>query len=683
MSVKGGEMPHRLGAGRALLLRLQAFLATTAAGEMILAVVVGIFAGLGAVLFRWLIGAFHSSFFEGVGGALSFLGKYRLILIPALGGLVVGPLVYFFAREAKGHGVPEVMYAVAVREGRIRPRVAVIKSLASSACIGSGGSVGREGPIVQIGSALGSTVGQLLHLPPDRLRRLVACGAAGGISATFNAPVAGAVFGVEVILREFTVENFGVAAIASVTANLVSKPFLGDFPAFKVPPYSMVHPLELVAYGILGLMCGLVAALYTRSIYACEDLFERLSFPEYLKPLLGGLLIGAIGCFFSTRIFGVGYETVEVALHSRLLPLTALALGAAKIVATSITLGSGGSGGIFAPALFIGATFGGAFGGLVHSVAPAITAEPGAYAIVGMAALFSGAAHAPLTSGLIVFEMTRDYRIILPLFAAVAVATFVGRHLLGGESIYTLKISRRGIDLRAGAEVNPMRHILVGEAMDADFPTVPPEMPVEELAELFASTGRHSFPVVDKEGRLLGIVAYTDLSRAARRDGRPTALDIATRSVITCFPDETLDDAMRRMAQRGLYCLPVVSREDPRRMVGAVYRESVIKAYARAAIEHAETLSRARELSMADELGATLVHFRVPEGSALAHKRVKEIKPPIECVFATLRRGGKTMIPRGDTIILPGDEIAVLTTFEGRKEVEAWLSKAGAEVRRG
>ncbi|MFQ6001957.1 MAG: chloride channel protein, partial [Anaerolineae bacterium] len=271
------------------------------------ALVVGIGSGFGAVFFRWMIAFFRYLAFEEGKQLLGFLGRYYLILIPALGGLIVGPLIYFFAREAKGHGVPEVMEAVALRGGRIRPIVAVIKSLASSICIGTGGSVGREGPIVQIGSALGSTLGQLLHFSDERVRNLVACGAAGGIAATFNAPIAGALFASEIILGEFTATYFSSVVISSVTATVISRIFLGDSPAFKVPPYSIVSPGELGLYAILGILASFVAVLFVLTLYKAEDIFDVWKFPEYLKPAAGGLLIGLLGLYFP-QIFGVGYE---------------------------------------------------------------------------------------------------------------------------------------------------------------------------------------------------------------------------------------------------------------------------------------------------------------------------------------------------------------------------------------
>jgi CIC family chloride channel protein len=397
----------------------------------ILATIVGVIGGFGAIGFRYLID-FVQLISYGAEGNLLEVARlspwYLRIWVPALGGLVVGPVVYFFAREAKGHGVPEVMEAVALRSGIIRKRVVFVKSLASAICIGTGGSVGREGPIVQIGSAIGSTMGQLLKVSADRIRTLVGCGAAAGIAATFNAPVAGAMFALEVVLGDFGLATFSPIVISAVAATAVSRHFLGNSPAFIVPAYQLVSPWELPLYVLLGLFCALVAVSFTLLLYRAEDAFEQLRFPEYLKATLGGLALGIMGLLFP-HILGVGYPAIDLALVQKLSWGVLLLLVAFKILATSITIGSGGSGGIFAPSLFMGAMAGGFFGTAVHSVLPDITAPPGAYSIVGMGAVVSGTTHGPLSAILILFEMTGDYKIILPLMIACIVSSLASTQL--------------------------------------------------------------------------------------------------------------------------------------------------------------------------------------------------------------------------------------------------------------
>ena len=451
------------------------------------AILVGVGAGFGAVAFRWLIEAIRAIGYESA--ATGDSGWPRLVLVPAIGGLIVGPLVYFFAREAKGHGVPEVMEAVALRGGRIRPRVALVKALASGVCIGSGGSVGREGPIVQVGSAIGSSLGQALNFSDERIRSLVACGAAGGIAATFNAPIAGAIFAIEVILGRFHSLYFGAVVISAVVADVIAQAFTSEVRAFDIPEYALRSPWELLLYALLGVVAAVLSVGFSRGLYAMEDLWDRLRGPEWIRPAIGGALLGAIGILtFQVdgfpRIFGVGYDTISDALLGNLALQVTVALLLLKMLATWVTLGSGGSGGVFAPSLFMGAMVGASFGTLANTYFPTIAAPPGAYALVGMAAFFSGAAHAPVTAILILFEMTGDYEIILPLMLATVVSTLLST-LLSGDSIYTLKLSRRGVHLEKGRDVDVLQTVSVAEVMTTDFGTVEESRPVAELAGEF------------------------------------------------------------------------------------------------------------------------------------------------------------------------------------------------------
>lgn len=544
---------------------------------LVLAVAVGLVSGSGAVVFRWLIGSFQSLFFDGGRELLTFLGQYYVMLIPLAGALLVGPLIYFFAREAKGHGVPEVMEAVAVRGGRIRPRVAVVKALASSLCIGSGGSVGREGPIVQIGSAAGSAIGQWLRLPDETVRTLVACGAAGGISATFNAPFAGVFFALEVILGRVVTRRFAYVVISSVTADYVAHMFLGNERAFTVPEFGMVSLWEIGFYVMLGIAAAFAATALIYALYKCEDLFDNLRMPEYLKPALGAIAIGAIG-LYSHDLFGVGYGGIQTALSGQLALGVLLSLCVLKIMATSLTIGSGGSGGIFAPCLFIGAVLGTAFGSVFNYLFPSITAPAGAYGIVGMAAVFAGAARAPFSAMLIIFEMTGDYAIVLPLMTAVVISTLLG-HRLKRETIYTLKLARRGIDVDREEVADVMRTITVQDAMTRDFPTVPSTMSVEDLLERFRKTGHHGFPVLDAGGSFVGIVTMADVERHLdTSQDRPTVGDIATRSPFVAYPEQSLDRVLGA-SEDDYGRIPVVSRQDGRHLLGVLRRHDIIRAY--------------------------------------------------------------------------------------------------------
>jgi CIC family chloride channel protein len=636
-------------------------------GLILLSIAVGLGAGLGAVAFRWLIASAQHLFFGGGHHLLGFMGHYFVIIVPGAGGLLVGLLTYYGAREARGHGVPEVMMAVISVGGRIRPRVAVIKSLASAICIGSGGSAGREGPIVQIGSALGSSLAQLLRLPEERVRLLVACGAAGGISATFNAPVAGVIFALEIILREFAVRSFGFVVFASVAAAAVSRAMLGDRPSFLVPHYQLVSAWEFPLYILLGLLAAVVSVIFVKALYGCEDVFDRWRVPEYVKPVIGGLLVGTIGVWFP-QVFGVGYGPQPVGHGQGALDLALLGkiglgmcawLAMLKLVATALSIGSGGSGGVFAPSLFTGATLGGAFGLLVHHFWPGFTAGSGAYSLVAMGAVFAGAAHAPITSVLILFEMTGDYRIILPLMTAVVTASLVAQRL-SKDNIYTLKIRRRGIDPDAEPVSDLLDTVTVAEAMTTDFETVSADLPVVKLADRLVASGTRGLPVVDAQGELLGIVTLSDIQRSAvTGDADRTVADIATLSPVTCFPDQTVRDALQQLQGREVSRLPVVDRLDPRHLVGVLRMEDVVAAYARLLDEHASVRAASERLRLSVP-GLVTVRVEIPKEAQVVGRALRGIPMPADALLVAVRRGGRVMLPAGDTSLAPGDLVTAL-----------------------
>jgi chloride channel protein, CIC family len=541
--------------------------------------VVGIGAGLGAVVFRKLISGFTYLFFGVLRPALSIvLGSYAVILIPAIGGLIFGPIIYFFAREAKGHGVPEVMLAVAQQGGRIRPIVAAIKSVASAICIGSGGSVGREGPIVQIGSALGSTWGQLFHMSEARIRTLVACGAAGGISATFNAPIAGVFFALEIILGEFSTRSFGIVVIASVTADVIGRAVFGNVPAFPLPSYQIFHITDIPLYAILGILGGVAGVAFTRILYWFEDRFDAIKMPEYLKPVPGGLMLGALG-FFLPQVFGVGYPAMSTALAGHYALGLLLLLVVAKMLAVSLTIGSGGSGGVFAPSLFIGAMLGEAYGTFLQRVFPAVVTYPGNYGLVGMAAVFAGAARAPITAIIILFELTGDYSVILPLMAAVVISTIVAE-FFGKETIYTLKLRRRGIDLRTGRADDLMRRIPVSQAMTTELLVLPRTLTVASATLRLRQNHHWAVLVVDEAGTLVGLLMANDIEEAMLEEqGEETLAEIISTPPETVFADDHLDEAIRRMGVHDQRVLPVVARGNSSHPIGILSRDDILQAY--------------------------------------------------------------------------------------------------------
>jgi CIC family chloride channel protein len=569
--------------------KLQHLISTEHTIMSVLAVVVGLAGGFAAVGFRHLINFVQTVAYGSETNLIEILTTLHWsakVWVPAAGGLIVGPLVYFWAREAKGHGVPEVMEAVALKGGVIRKRIVVIKSIASAICIGTGGAVGREGPIVQIGSAIGSTIGQMLKVSADRMRTLVGCGAAAGIAATFNAPIAGAMFALELILADFGLATFSPIVISAVVATAISRHFLGDFPAFIVPAYELVSAWEFPLYVVLGVLCALVGVLFVRILYKGEDLFDALKFPEYLKAVLGGLMIGVLALWFP-HVLGVGYGSIDLSLGQQLAWYMLLALAFIKIAATAVTIGSGGSGGIFAPSLFIGAMAGGFFGLVVHTLWPGVTASPGAYGIVGMGAVVAATTHGPLTAILMLFEMTGDYKIILPLMITCIISTLsAGRFYR--ESIYTLKLIRRGVDIRAGREVNVLKSIPVREVMNVRVRTIYEGATLGEFSDTIARSKYNSFPVLDADSRLVGIISFADYSDAVFNEDLKDliiARDLATPTVQTIDADANLYDALEAISYKDFAILPVVSASDTQRLVGVVSRRDILRAYDKAVLK--------------------------------------------------------------------------------------------------
>lgn len=509
-------------------------------------ILVGIVAGLGAVAFRGLIGGIHNLFFL---GKLSFAYNANLhtpsspwgawiILAPIIGAAVVAFLVKTFAPEAKGHGVPEVMDAVYFHEGKIRPVVALIKALASAISIGTGGSVGREGPIVQIGSSFGSTLGQFLHLSARQRITLIAAGAGGGIAATFNTPIGGILFAVELLLTEISARTLIPVAISTATATYISRLMLSANPSFSIPNFESynfhsTNPLVLLACVGLGILLGFVATGFTQSVYWVEDFFDQKLFRNYyIRHLLGMSVVGLLiwltqKAFGHYYIEGVGYATVQDVLSgsSHLTLLFLLLLFVLKIVVTSITLGSGGSGGIFSPSLFLGATFGAAYGLLLNVLFPHLPISPAAFAVVGMAGVVGSGTGAAITSIVMIFEMTLDYQMILPMTIAVAISYGIRKFMMN-DSIYSLKLSRRGLPVPGSLEVNTWLVRQARNYMDRRFVAVPMEASRELLKQVLTDQSPHWF-LIEEEGKIVGVLDALAVSHFINDKGDSSLKEVA------------------------------------------------------------------------------------------------------------------------------------------------------------
>ena len=569
----------RIWAKRQRILR---YLKLTPATEtLILAVVIGVLGGFGALLFKKLIFSLQGLTWarpDMAPDSLLSVVWYRRLLMPALGGLIVGPMIYFCAREARGHGVPEVMIAVITRNSIIRPVVVLVKTLASAISIGTGGSVGREGPIVQIGAAIASALGQLLRVRPVQLKTLVGCGVSAGIAATFNAPIAGTLFSLELIVSDFGLTSFTPILVSAVAATAITRHFHGNIIEFVLPQFVMVSLWEFGLYLMLGLIAGGVGFIFSRSLYRADDLFEKTKIPQWLRPVFGGLLVGLIALMYP-HIMGVGYETIRVLFDGRLTLKIMLLLVVLKIFATAVTIGSGGSGGIFAPSLFVGAMLGGAFGTIVNRLLPDMTASTGAYALVGMAAVNGACTLAPLSAIIILFELTNEYGIILPLMFTVVMATFVSRKL-SPESIYTEKLRRRGIHAHHGEDLNILRAIPVQDVLRHDEASICETAPFDSLVRLALETHRNVFFTLDEDNKFTGAISLQDLKYVLNNPQELTnvhhIIDFR-QDLVPVRVTQSLDVVVDRFAETGFDRLPVVDAQQ--RLVGSVFMSDIMRQY--------------------------------------------------------------------------------------------------------
>lgn len=573
----------------------------------ILALIIGVIGGYGAILFRFVIHFVENISFghsEKILATLHSMEWWRRVLPPLIGLSLVAPFVHWLAKEAKGHGVPEVMEAVALRGGKVRPRVVLVKLLASAVSIGSGGSVGREGPIVQIGSASGSVLGQFLRASRRRMRILVGCGAAAGLAATFNAPIAGMLFPLEILLGEYGMMTLSPIVISSVIATVVSRAYLGNTPAFQIPEllrqFRWASFWEIGTFLALGLIAGALGVLFSRMVYKSEDIFSASKLPVWLKGVAGALMVGVLVAFVP-NVAGVGYDTIEGLMRGEVLSIAppgvlgdlllagwmvALLIFLAKLLATSLTLGLGGSGGIFAPSLFLGASSGFLCGSAFNTLLPGLVSSPSAYSLVGMGALVAGATHAPMTSILILFEMTGDYRIILPLMLACISSTLIATRL-DAESIYTRKLARRGVTIRHGREVDILAGIRVGEIMRGDVTLIHQSTPYSEVVQMMISSRNLCFPVVDDDGNMTGVLSFNDLREhlfQKELEHLVIAHDIATPDVTTLTPEDTLLKAFEVFHSKDVESIPVVDTRDQRKVVGIVSHRNLLNAYNKAVL---------------------------------------------------------------------------------------------------
>jgi CIC family chloride channel protein len=555
-----------------------------------LAAGVGLIAGLIAFVLYKLIGLFTNIFFyhrfaaDFISARHNQLGLW-VIPIPVIGGIIVGFMAKYGTSKIKGHGIPEAMEAVMVNRSRIEPRVAILKPLSAAIAIGTGGPFGAEGPIIQTGGAVGSLVGQVLHTTASERKVLLACGAAAGMSATFNTPIAGVILAIELLLFEFKARSFIPLVIASTLATAVHMQLLGAGPMFKVTTamdFGIPHALPF--YLLLGLVCGLAAVGFSKLLYWTEDQFEKLPVDELWWPAIGALGLGIIG-YFVPRVLGVGYDTIGDILNANLAWKLLLVVMVAKAVALVISLGSGTSGGLLAPMFMSSAAMGGVFAMGVDRIFPAANLSAGAFALVAMGAVFGAASRATFSFIIFAFEITRDYNSVLPLMLVSVIADGIAMWLMPRASIMTEKLARRGLHIHQEYEADVLQQVRVSETMDQDVPTLPGAMKVSELSDRIArrdlAVCRHQGMVVlDSAGKLAGVITRGDVMRALNADpsGAATVLDAGSREVVVTYPDEMLHEASAKMLRNNIGRLPVVDRKDPGRVVGYLGRPGIMAA---------------------------------------------------------------------------------------------------------
>lgn len=548
-----------------------------------LAVVIGILTGIAVTVYDYVLHITSSVFFNS-----TVSNTYFIIMIPAIGGLIVGLISYYLNKTRSG--IDNIIESSALHGGIIKSKAFLLEVISSIVSIGSGGSAGKEAPVALIGSGIGSSLAQILNLKSKRLKILFGCGTSAGIAAAFNAPLGGVVFSVEVIFGELESTTFIPLVISAVFSTIISNGILGSN-SIQLSNYVLINPLqESLLYLFLGLLCAFISVIFMRCFYATKDFFSYLTIHPIAKPAIGGLCVGTIGYYYP-QILGLGYASINSALGNELSLKMLLILLFLKIVAFSLTLGSGGSGGSLVPSLFIGSMIGGAYGHVVNYFYPGMTSMPGAYSLVGMGAVFAGISRAPLTAILIIFELTHDYNLVMPVMLA-AVASNLISTAINSESIFTESLRRRGFTIRRGKEVDIMSSLTVNDAMKRNVQTISLNKKASSLIALMQSSRHAGFPVMDSEGKLWGIVTLKDIrDKVQYGELDKDIAQIATPNPIVTYPDQSLDGILQILATKDIGRIPVVARNDKRKLLGIITRSDIVKLYDKTIIERMKNIS--------------------------------------------------------------------------------------------
>ncbi len=635
-----------------------------------LAVVVGLGTGAGVWIFKWMIGMVQLGVTD-LSGLLAPAGAWILVPIAGVGGVLAWIILRYGVGHERIHGVAGIIESMALAGGRLRYRTVPLKALAAAVSIGVGAPLGPEDPSVQIGANLGSMLAQKLRLSDDRIRLLVAAGAAAAIAAAFNAPIAGVFFALELILVEINASSLGMLLVASVASSVLTQAISGPEPAFHIPTYAIHSAWELPLYLGLGLLAGPVSAAYIRLLYLLQDWVHGIRLQAWMKAAVIGLVVGAAGLILP-QIKGTGYGTIQEILNVNDLSLwLLLALLCLRIILTPLSLAGGFSGGVFAPSLYLGSVLGGAYGLVVMGLLPGLAINPPAFALVGMAALLAGAVRAPLTAIILLFEMTNDYRIILPVMLAVAASVLLSDRLQR-ESIYLAALARLGIRLDQGRDIDVLRGVTVGEAMQVNLSPLPESLSLTEAADALAAQRRQGLPVVDADGLLVGMLTLQDIFQVdAGQRATTTVGGVCSRDLMLAFPEESLHDALLRMGRADVGRLPVVDRNFNRRLLGMLRRADVIRAYEIALARRTEQRHRAGEVRL-DALTPERVHVAdvtIQRGAACEDRLMRDVHWPAGSLIASVRRGSEVFIPHGETVLRAGDVLVVVAEGKAREQV--------------
>jgi chloride channel protein, CIC family len=620
-----------------------------------------------------------------------------IVAVPVTGAFVVGLMITYWVPEASGSGIVRTMQTIALRGGRFRERVPAGTIAATSVSLGTGASGGREGPIVLIGGSTASLIGRFFALDEERMRTLVAAGAAAGIGASFNAPIGGMLFAIELVIGGYRARSLQAVVISSVIGSVTARQFVGSEIIYQPnQTYGWSTVTELGLYLILGVAAAGFGLLFLYGEDISKRVFARIHVWQPVRLAIGGLGVGLLALVVP-EVLGTGdnlppidgiRDPIQAMLDGDVgyTGLVAagflLLLAVAKLLATCFSIGSGNSVGTFAPAIFVGAAMGGSLGYLGDTLLPGLDIEPGAFALVGMAAVFAAAARAPLTAILIIFEITNDYELVLPLMLAAGVAMILAERVQP-ESVYTLPLRHQGIVYSEPEDVDIMQTVRVGEIMTTDPNAVPPSMTLDELQREFDMSRSHGFPVAE-DGRLVGIVTVTDLARATELavedalagsvgTGDLTVGDICTRKPLTVTPEDPVFRALRRMATLDVGRLPVVAPDDHSRLVGMLRRVDLVKGYQRAITRSMGAQQRRQSSQLRDLVGATFVELLLASGAPAENKAVREVSWPRSTVVTAVRRQGQAIMPNGDTVLRAGDEIVVLADRDATDQVRELL----------